>query len=197
MKKMILGIILIVPTTTILLFSSFNEGKVSELNSNYEVHLEGDAERGEYLSTIIGCDHCHSPKQMTPQGPVPIKELWMSGYQEDRTLPEISKEKLGLGKWELHIDDLTAFVGPWGVSFGANITPDETGIGNWTFKHFKTAMTKGKYKGLENSRPILPPMPWPSYMNMEEQDLRDIFAYLKSLPPIRNNVPAFIPIEKI
>lgn len=160
-----------------------------------DVRVKGDPDRGEYLSTIIGCDHCHTPKIMTPQGPRPIPDRWMSGYPDTRTLPDFDKSVITPTGWGLHTADLTAFVGPWGVSFGANLTPDETGIGNWTFEHFKKAMTNGKFKGLENSRTLLPPMPWPSYMNMEEQDLRDIFAYLKSLPPVQNKVPAFIPAE--
>jgi len=166
-------------------------------DTNFKKDKEGDPERGEYLSTIIGCDHCHAPKTMTPQGPKPIMDRWMSGYPDTRELADFNKSVVTPTGWGLHTADLTAFVGPWGVSFGANLTPDETGIGNWTFENFKKAMTEGKYKGLDNSRPMLPPMPWPSYQNMEEQDLRDIFAYLKSLPPVRNKVPAFIPTDKI
>ena len=86
--------------------------------------------------------------------------------------------------------NLTAFVGPWGLSYAANLTPDDTGIGAWTFENFLTAIRKGKYKGLEGSRDLLPPMPWQMYRNMTDDDLKAVFTYLKSLPPISNIVPA-------
>ncbi len=149
--------------------------------------------RGEYLVTIIGCDHCHTPKKMTPTGPVPDMDRWLMGYPNGDELPEIEKSKTTPSKWLLFNGDLTSGVGPWGVSFAANLTPDETGIGNWTFENFKRAMTEGKYKGLENSRPIMPPMPWQSYTEMKENDLKAIFEYLKSIKPIKNDVPSYIP----
>jgi hypothetical protein len=83
----------------------------------------------------------------------------------------------------------TAFVGPWGISFAANLTPHETGIGNWSFDQFEIAMRKGKSKGIENNRGILPPMPWMNYKDLNNRDMRAIFVYLKSLPPVNNAVP--------
>ena len=83
----------------------------------------------------------------------------------------------------------TAFAGPWGVSFTANLTPDrETGLGNWTEQMFITAIRTGRHEG--KGRPILPPMPWPMLSNLNDDDLRGIFAYLQSLKPVRNRVPA-------
>ena len=52
------------------------------------------------------------------------------------------------------------------------------------------AIRNGKYKGLENSRPLLPPMPWDMYRNFSDDELKAVFAYLKSTKPIRNIVPA-------
>ncbi|MDC7994727.1 c-type cytochrome [Altibacter sp. HG106] len=158
---------------------------------------EKSIERGEYLSRVIGCDHCHTPKKMTPQGPVPDMDKWMMGFPADATLPEIVPEAVGPGKWILMHGDLTAAVGPWGVSFGANLTPADTGIGSWSFEQFKTAMTKGKYKGMENSRPLMPPMPWQSYKEMPEEDLKAIYNYLMSLEPIENVVPSYIPPDRL
>lgn len=149
--------------------------------------------RGEYLALIIGCDHCHTPKKMTEHGPVPDMDRWYMGYPASDSLATINKEELGPGKWIMMNNDLTAFVGPWGVSFGANITSDDTGIGTWSFEQFKKAMTEGKYKGMDNSRPIMPPMPWESFKLMEEDDLRAIYEYLQSTKPIENVVPAYIP----
>ena len=83
----------------------------------------------------------------------------------------------------------TATTGPWGTSFAANLTPDATGLGNWTFEHFEKAMRKGKLKGLENGRTLLPPMPWTNYSKLSNDDLAAIWAYLQSIPPVKNIVP--------
>lgn len=166
-------------------------------NSEVKPSKEEMIARGEYLAKAIGCDHCHSPKIMTEKGPIPDLDRWMMGYPADRPLPEINKDVIGPGKWGLFVGDLTAFVGPWGVSFGANLTPDDTGIGTWTFEQFKKAMTQGMYKGLENSRPMMPPMPWQTYKDLTDDDLKAIYEYLMSLKPIENVVPAYIPPNMI
>ena len=79
---------------------------------------------------------------------------------------------------------------PGVVSFAGNLTSDETGIGNWTEEQFKKAITQGKYKGLDNSRPLLPPMPWPQFSMLNDADVKAIYTYLKSTKPVRNVVPA-------
>ena len=87
---------------------------------------------------------------------------------------------------------MTAWSGPWGVSYTANLTPDqETGIGAWSEENFIQALRTGKHLG--GGRDILPPMPWPAYQNLSDEDLKSIFAYLKSIPPIRNQVPDPVP----
>ena len=155
--------------------------------------LQESQKRGEYLVTVIGCDHCHSPKKMTEHGPIADPDRWLMGHPADSPVPEIPEDAVGPGKWMLMHNDLTISVGPWGVSFGANLTPADTGIGTWSFEQFKKAMTEGKYKGMDNSRPIMPPMPWESFKNLTEEDLRAIYDYLKSIKPIENVVPAYIP----
>jgi len=145
-------------------------------------------ERGKYLVTISGCNDCHSPKIMSAQGPEPDPSRMMSGHIQDEKLPPMHANA-GKDGWVNFNMNTTAAVGPWGVSFAANLTPDETGIGTWTFDRFKTAIQKGKYKGLEGSRMLLPPMPWQVYKNIKEDDLKAIYVYLKSLPPINNLVP--------
>lgn len=145
--------------------------------------------KGQYLSFVGGCDHCHTPKKMTPEGPVPDMDRWMMGYPADQPLPDM----VDPGQWVLFMPELTAAVGPWGTSFAANLTPDETGLGNWTYERFKKSLTEGKFKGMEGTRPVMPPMPWQSIGQMKDEDLRAIFAYLQSIKPIANLVPAYIP----
>ena len=88
----------------------------------------------------------------------------------------------------------TAWSGPWGVSFAANLTPDkDTGItsGVWTEALFVKALQSGKHMG--TARDILPPMPWNWYGQLSEDDLKAIYAYLLTIPPVKNHVPDPIP----
>ena len=150
--------------------------------------------RGEYLVRILGCDDCHSPKIMTDRGPVPAPKLRLSGHPAQMPLPAITDKKMvAPGQWVLFHPMLTAAVGPWGTSYAANLTPDETGLVNWTYEQFKKALTEGKSKGMDNGRMLLPPMPWPNYVGMSEADLTALFAYLKTIPAVKNVVPAPVP----
>ena len=148
--------------------------------------------RGEYLVNIMGCVDCHSPKKMTEQGPVPDMDRYLMGFDSSQPLPPIP-ENVPLGPWALFSGDLTAAVGPWGTSFAANLTPHESGIGAWSLNQFDKAIREGKYKGLDNSRPIMPPMPVESFKFLTDEDVEAIFVYLKTLKPIENIVPAYQP----
>lgn len=150
---------------------------------------------GEYLVTGVGCHDCHSPKVFGPQGPEPDPSRLLAGHIAGTPLPPV--DKAALKSWYLFSQDLTAFSGPWGVSFAANITSDETGIGNWTEEQFFRAMREGKFKGAPEGRQILPPMPWPAFSKLNDTDLKAIFAYLKSTKPIKNVVPPPISPENI
>jgi mono/diheme cytochrome c family protein len=143
--------------------------------------------RGEYLSKIMGCNDCHTPFHMTPRGPEPDMPRMLSGHPQD--LGITAAPKPAGGPWIGSIAATnTAWAGPWGVSFTANLTPDpETGLGKWTVDTFIAAIRNGKHEG--QGRPILPPMPWPMYRNATDEDLRALFAYLQSIPAIRNRVP--------
>lgn len=150
--------------------------------------------RGEYLVTISGCNDCHSPKIMGPMGPEPDSKRLLSGHPAAEPLPAITDKKMvAPGQWALFSPGLTAAVGPWGTSFAANLTPDDTGIGNWTEAQFFKAIREGKSKGLDGTRPILPPMPWFNVAKMSDEDLKSVFAYLKSIPPVKNAVPNPMP----
>jgi hypothetical protein len=147
--------------------------------------------RGEYLVQIMGCDDCHSPKKMGNFGPEIIPELRLSGFQASASLPPLDTTNIKNG-WALFSPDLTMAIGPWGKSFSGNITSHETGIGNWSFEQFKLCLTQGKYKGLANSRNLLPPMPWMNYKNMQEDDLLAIYQFLKSTKPVDNVVTSSV-----
>jgi cytochrome c553 len=144
-------------------------------------------ERGKYLvEAVAGCDDCHTPKTMGPNGPEPDMTRRLSGHPEK---PELGAVPKMAGGWALAgSPDLTAWAGPWGVSYTANLTPDQnTGLGIWTEDMFIKTMRLGKHMG--QSRPVLPPMPWEVFRNMTDDDLKAIFAFLRTLPPVSNHVP--------
>jgi mono/diheme cytochrome c family protein len=148
-------------------------------------------ERGKYLVATMGCNDCHSPKKMTPQGPAIDSSLTLSGYHTGMPLPPIDKAALKPGNWVLFTPDLTSAVGPWGISYSANITPDTaTGIGAWSEDEFIKTLRTGRHLGQDGGRQILPPMPWTDFAKANDEDLKAIFAYLKALPPVSNKVPA-------
>lgn len=144
------------------------------------------AERGKYLVTAMGCNDCHTPMKMGPNGPEPDMTRMLSGHPEN--MPAAKPPKLD-GPWMAAVDNsFTAWAGPWGISYTANLTPDQnTGLGIWTEDMFVKAIREGKH--MATSRPILPPMPWPAFRNLNDDDLKAIFAYLKTIPPVANHVP--------
>lgn len=149
-------------------------------------------ERGQYLVSINGCGDCHSPKTFTATGPEPDASRLLSGHPADSVLPPVPSGVIGPDRWgAITSNDFTAWAGPWGVSFAANLTPDATGLGGWTPEMFIQAMRTGKHAGA--GRPILPPMPWNLVGLMTDDDLRAVFAYLQSLPPVANVVPVPVP----
>lgn len=157
------------------------------------VQIAGDStalvERGKYLVSVIGCGDCHTPKNMTERGPVPDMDKFLSGYQAGTELGKFDTSIARTGQWALLKGDLTAAVGPWGITYAANLTPDDTGLGGWTLDNFKRALREGKYRGVENSRPLMPPMPVEALKNLTDEDLAAIFNYLKTIKPVKNLVP--------
>jgi mono/diheme cytochrome c family protein len=151
-------------------------------------------ERGKYLVTISGCHDCHSPKKMGPRGPEPDMSRMLSGHPENIKVSAPFTAAAGSPWTVAASDDLTAWSGPWGVSFAANLTPDRnTGLrsGVWTEELFVKAMRTGKHAG--TSRDILPPMPWPNVAQMTDDDLRAIWEYLGTIPAVANHVPDPMP----
>src|SRR5262245_40326847 len=119
--------------------------------------------RGKYLTIVGGCNDCHTPGTF---------------YGQMDTTRLLSGTELG---WQ----------GPWGVSYPRNLTPDmETGLGSWSEDDIVQALRTGKKK---DGSPILPPMPWPFYSQMTDEDLHALAAYLKSIPAVKHKAPDIIP----
>jgi mono/diheme cytochrome c family protein len=148
-------------------------------------------ERGRYLVTTSGCHDCHTPVKPGPNGPEPDMSRMLSGHPEELVMP--APPVLPDGPWAVAVAATnTAWSGPWGVSFTANLSPDpETGLGRWTLRNFKDTIRSGRHMG--RGRPILPPMPIPMYKHMTDADLEAVFAFLQSIPPIENRVPEPLP----
>ncbi len=144
------------------------------------------ADRGKYIVSIAGCHDCHTPLKMGPNGPEPDMSRALSGHPESEKIdksPTLPEPWMGVMS-----RTGTAWSGPWGISYTANLTPDRNvGLGIWTEDMFMRAIREGKHMG--TSRPILPPMPWQVYRNMTDDDLKSVFAYLQTLTPVANRVP--------
>lgn len=145
-------------------------------------------ERGKYLVEFAGCSECHTPWVMGPRGPVMDAARLFSGHPENAELPP--PPELPQGVWNAITGGMTAWSGPWGISYGTNLTSDrETGLGSWSEAEFVAALRTGTHLG--NGRDILPPMP--HYGSATDEDLKAMFAYFMTVPPIRNEVPEPVP----
>jgi mono/diheme cytochrome c family protein len=144
--------------------------------------------RGEYLVWFGGCNDCHTPWKMGPKGPEQDFSRRLSGHPAELVMPPAPA--LPPGPWALTAaGTMTAWAGPWGVSYTANLTPDkETGLGDWTEEMFIATMRTGRHQG--KGRPLLPPMPYFNLKGLSDEDIKSVFAYLQSLPPMKNRVPA-------
>ena len=144
-------------------------------------------ERGAYLVKTMGCNDCHTPLKMGARGPEPDVSRALTGHPQEVVLPPPPPPS---GPWVWHgAATGTAFGGPWGVSYAANLTPDpETGLGSWTEEMFIATMRTGRHQG--RGRQLLPPMPYQILGALNDEDIKSVFAYLQSLAPVKNRVPA-------
>ena len=133
--------------------------------------------RGKWLVTVLGCNDCHTPR--LPEGRQDPNYL-LAGHKADDPYPSWNDSLYTKGYGMLVATSGTAFAGPWGVTFGRNLTPDRTtGIGGWNEEAFINVLREGTLK---------PPMPL-TYGQLADSDLKAIFAYLASLKPVKNLVP--------
>lgn len=180
-KSTIAGIIVCLPLS--LAASAQQAGNHGKPAINTQV-----IQRGEYLVGFGGCHDCHTPKVFNKEFNLPVPDMtrMLSGHPSDGEDPTGT---VGPRDAILAGPSFTSFKLPFGVVYSANLTPDlETGLGSWTQAMFIKAMRTGKHLG-GNGRAILPPMPWISVAGLTDQDLKAIFAYLRSIPAVRNPVP--------
>jgi hypothetical protein len=144
--------------------------------------------RGKYIVNTAGCNDCHTPWKMGEKGPEPDLTRFLSGHPEKLRMPKVD---LPPGHW-MGAPYMTEFQGPWGKTYAMNLTPDvNTGIGIWTEDMFLRAIREGRHMG--QSRPIMPPMPWTVYRNLTDEDLKSVYAFLRTIPAVHNRVPEYEP----
>ncbi len=180
-----LGVLAAIAVCAALCSVSGLEGQAAAKKADSPVSKK--VERGKYLVSILACGDCHTPKRMGPNGPEEDPTRLLMGHPEGAKIQPLPK--LSDTPWMAATNlDGTVWMGPWGISYAMNLTPDEnTGIGSWSEATFVGAIRTGKHMGA--SRPILPPMPWPGYRNMTDEDLSSVYAYLRTVKPIHNRVP--------
>ncbi|MCH8928903.1 MAG: diheme cytochrome c-553 [Candidatus Marinimicrobia bacterium] len=193
MKK----ILFIIPFFIMLIMACSASQKHTEMaDDSAMMEMPDPVERGRYLTTIMRCHNCHTPKVFGEHGvPMLDSTSFLSGHPAGMPYPEWTpadmeqRHAIVLGGAML-----TAWAGPWGVSFTSNLTPDDsTGLGEWTEEAFIQALRTGKHQGQPNGRMILSPMPWEIIRLATDDDLKAIWAYLQSLPAVSNGVPLPIP----
>jgi mono/diheme cytochrome c family protein len=181
---------LIAAALTGLAWTAFTQPLLAADGAKTVAPPAGNVARGKYLVTTSGCNDCHTPWKVGANGPEPDMSRMHSGHPEKMELPAPPQPS---GPWIVSAAATnTAWSGPWGVSFTANLTPDkETGLGKWTLRQFTDTIRTGRHLG--RGRPILPPMPIPMYKHFTDEDLAAIYAYLQSIPPVQNRVPEPLP----
>jgi mono/diheme cytochrome c family protein len=170
--------------------NSAQSGKTDVAGNQEAIAAQAKAEqsivdRGKYLVAVAACSDCHTPMKEGPNGPEPDMTRYLAGHPQDLKLPPVPTLS---SAWSWSSATNTAFGGPWGVSYSTNLTPDrETGLGAWSEQVFVNALKTGRHMGV--GRPILPPMPWSAYAQMTDEDLRAVFAYLRTIDARKNQVP--------
>lgn len=176
MKKLIALAAIVLCIITATYFSSCNNNDSEQQAKAKEDSIKNVIARGDYLANhVSACIHCHSQRDFSKYaGP---------------TIPGSE----GGGGQKLDHSILDAIPG---TLYAKNITPDkETGIGDWTDDEVLRAITQGINK---NGDTLFPIMPYASFNRMAKEDLMSIIAYIRTLKPIKNKIPArqlMIPIS--
>lgn len=170
----------------IVVGSSLSAGVRQQPRPRPAAPAQSVVERGKYLVTVQDCNGCHTPFDKNGE---PDMTRMLSGHPQAVRVTAAPVFPRDSG-WAVAINETnTAWAGPWGISFTTNLTPDlDTGIGDWTEEMFVSAIRKGQHLGV--GRNILPPMPWKMYANLTDDDLKAVFAYLRTIPAVSNRVPS-------
>ena len=144
--------------------------------------------RGKYLvDAVAACGYCHTPRA----GAEYNMKMYLAGHPAENPYPRYNFNMMQQNIFLLTSPLLSAFSGPFGTSFASNLTPDkETGLGEWTEKMFIDSMRTGHHQGNIDNRKIFPPMGTLTkhYAQMNDADLKAIWAYLKSIKSVKNEV---------
>lgn len=150
--------------------------------------FESQVKWGEHIVAITGCNDCHTPKKMGAHGPENDMSLMLSGHPAQAPAPAFDvKEAAQRGL--IVTQTFTSWTGPWGTTYAANLTSDSSGIGMWTEAQFLKCLKEKKWLGLDGTRPLMPPMSEMPVNMMTDDELKAVFAYLKSTPPVNNKQP--------
>ena len=161
-------------------------GTVIFLDINVVESQSDKVQRGKYLVDTLGaCGHCHTPRA----GAEYNMDMYLAGHPANAPYPRYDFSMMQRGIFILTSPQMSAFSGPFGTSFASNLTPDnETGLGEWTEQMFIDALRTGHHQGDANNRKIFPPMPTKHYAQMNDADLKAIWAYLRTIKPVKNEV---------
>jgi cytochrome c oxidase cbb3-type subunit 2 len=137
---------------------------VADIKSLYRRQAQQDAAnpvaRGRVLVATLGCAHCHSPVD-----------------REGRILPGMK-----------YAGGLTMRLVVWGDFVTANLTSDnETGLGRYSDDDIRRAFTRGIKRDDTHMLPF--PMGWPSFAHLTPADQNAVVAFLRTIPPVRNQIP--------
>jgi mono/diheme cytochrome c family protein len=150
--------------------------------------FESQVKWGESIVKNGGCNDCHTPKKMGPNGPEDDVSLFLSGHPAQMPPPNFDAKEAAK-KGLIVTQTFTSWTGPWGTTYAVNLTSDASGIGGWKEEQFLKALHERKWMGLENTRPIMPPMSLMPAIKMSDDELKAIFAYLKTTTPVKNVAP--------
>lgn len=161
----VLGILLIIIIVAVAGLAAYVKIALPNVGDAPDMKVEATAERlqrGEYLANnVMVCMDCHSTRNWNELSAPPVPGT--------------------LGKGGDRFDATMGFPGTY---YAANITP--AGIGNWTDGELFRAITTGVRK---NGKPIFPVMPHHNYGKLDEEDIKSVIVYVRSLPAIENQVP--------
>jgi mono/diheme cytochrome c family protein len=137
-------------------------------------------EHGKYIATIAGCTSCHTPlrAEFLDMAKLTLPQIQTLAFN-DKDAVDNSKLLAGGRLFDL---------GPAGKVYTKNLTPDaETGLGRWTDEQIKVAVRTGQ---TPSGRQLFPIMPYFTFNSMADSDLDAIVAYIRSVPAVKNEVPA-------